>query len=137
MIVSIPISNRQKRLEQRILRQFGRNMGHSDYRYAPGAAMHQKEKDLRRRPRSSWAGGWRRLPKRFGGGYCRLQMPLRLALGVRGTVGGRKLGASEGGGGPPPPLQCISARGGLCVCWGGGDCVCACHDHHRGLHCRR
>ena len=34
-----------------------------------------------------------------GGGYCRLQMPLRLALGVRGTVAGHRLGALEGGGG--------------------------------------
>ena len=31
-----------------------------------------------------------------GGGYCRLQMPLRLALGVRGTVAGHRLGALEG-----------------------------------------
>ena len=27
-----------------------------------------------------------------GGGYCRLQMPLRLALDVRGTVTGHRLG---------------------------------------------
>ena len=36
--------------------------------------------------------------KAVGGGYCRLQMPLRLALSVRGTVAGRRLGAVEGGG---------------------------------------
>ena len=46
-------------------------------------------------------GGWRRLPKRLGGGYCRLQMPLRLALAVRGTVAGHRLGALEGGTSPP------------------------------------
>ena len=40
-----------------------------------------------------------------GGGYCRLQMPLRLALGVRGTVVGRRLGALEGG--VCPLFQCI------------------------------
>ena len=43
--------------------------------------------------------------KAVGGGYCRLQMPLKLALGVRGTVTGHRLGALEGGGGgnlPPP-----------------------------------
>ena len=34
-----------------------------------------------------------------GGGYCRLQMPLRLTLGVRGTVAGHRLGALERGGG--------------------------------------
>ena len=30
--------------------------------------------------------------KAVGGGYCRLQMPLRLALGVRETVTGHRLG---------------------------------------------
>ena len=33
-----------------------------------------------------------------GCGYCRLQMPLKLALAVRGTVAGHRLGAPEGGG---------------------------------------
>ena len=33
------------------------------------------------------------------GGFCRLQMPLKLALGVRETVAGHRLGALEGGGG--------------------------------------
>ena len=33
----------------------------------------------------------------MGGGYCRLQMPLKLALGVRGTVAGHRLGALAGG----------------------------------------
>ena len=43
--------------------------------------------------------------KAVGGGYCWLQMPLRLALGVRGTVTGHGLGApGGGGGGTPPPL---------------------------------
>ena len=36
-------------------------------------------------------------------GYYRLQMPLRLTLGVRGTVTGHRLGALEGGGLPPLP----------------------------------
>ena len=40
--------------------------------------------------------------KAVGGGYCRLQMPLRLALGVRGTVAGHGLVALEGGGGGGP-----------------------------------
>ena len=36
--------------------------------------------------------------KEVGGGYCRLQMPLRLAFGVRReTVAGHRLGALEGG----------------------------------------
>ena len=36
--------------------------------------------------------------KAVGGGYCRLQMPLKLALAVRETVAGHKL---------PPPFQCL------------------------------
>ena len=46
--------------------------------------------------------------KAVGGGYCRLHMPLKLALGVRDTVPGRRLGALEGGGG----FQCIPGYGG-------------------------
>ena len=34
-------------------------------------------------------------------------MPLRLALAVRETVAGHRLGALEGGGGAPPPFQYI------------------------------
>ena len=37
-----------------------------------------------------------------GGGYCRLQMPLKLALAIRGTVAGH----GWGGGGGLPPFQC-------------------------------
>ena len=35
--------------------------------------------------------------KAVAGGYCRLQMPLSPALGVRGTVAGHRLGALEEG----------------------------------------
>ena len=45
--------------------------------------------------------------KAVGGGYCRLQMLLSLALGVRGTVAGHRLGALEVGGGDPPPFRCM------------------------------
>ena len=48
-----------------------------------------------------------------GGGYCRLQMPLKLALGVRGTVAGHWKGALKGGGGVPPPLPTHPGGGGL------------------------
>ena len=48
-----------------------------------------------------------------GGGYCRVQMPLRLALGVRGTVAGHRLGALEGEGGNLPPFQCMPGEGGV------------------------
>jgi hypothetical protein len=47
--------------------------------------------------------------KAVGGGYCRLQTPLKLALGVRETVAGPRLGALEGGRGCLPPFQCIPA----------------------------
>ena len=39
--------------------------------------------------------------KATGGGYCQLQMPLRLALGVRGTVAGHRLRA------PGTPYLCM------------------------------
>ena len=51
--------------------------------------------------------------KAVGGGYCRLQMPLTLALGVRETVDGHRLGALEGGGGGLPPSLPMHP-------WGGG-----------------
>ena len=65
-----------------------------------------------RRDRTSQAApeavGWAlRVVKAVGGGRCRLQMPLRPALAVRGTVAGHRLGALEGGGEggrlPTPP----------------------------------
>ena len=56
-----------------------------------------------------------------GGGYCRLQMPLKLALGVRGTVTGHRLGALDGGGGggtsPSPPSNASLGGRGDVVCW--------------------
>ena len=45
----------------------------------------------------------------MGGGYCRLQMPLNLALGVRETMAWHRLGGLEGWGGYLPPFQCIPA----------------------------
>ena len=61
-----------------------------------------------------------------GGGYCRLQMPLRLALGVRGTVAGHRLAwrggsnlsdASLGGAHPPtPPIPGGGVRNHKRVC---------------------
>ena len=56
--------------------------------------------------------------KAVGGGYCRLQMPLGLALGVRGTVAGHRLGVREEGGCPPPPplFQCIPGYAAVQEC---------------------
>ena len=50
-------------------------------------------------------------PSDRGGGCCRLQMPLRLAFGVRETVAGHRLDALEGGGGYLTPFQCTPAPG--------------------------
>ena len=56
--------------------------------------------------------------KAVGGGYRRLQMPLKLAFAVRETVAGRRLGALDGGGGgrgylPPLPTHpwCAALKG--------------------------
>ena len=57
-----------------------------------------------------------------GGGYFRLQPPLKLALGVRGTVAGHRLGALKGGGGcASPPSNASLPRA---VSWRrmGGEC---------------
>ena len=45
------------------------------------------------------------------GGYHRLKMPLKPALGVRGTVARHRLGALEGGGGASPPSNASLAQG--------------------------
>ena len=49
-----------------------------------------------RRPQERLGRRLEEVAKAVGGGYCRLRMPLRLALGVRGTVAGRRLGALPG-----------------------------------------
>ena len=53
--------------------------------------------------------------KAVGGGYCRLQMPWRPALGVRGTVAGHRLGALEGGGRVPPSNASLLWTPPLCT----------------------
>ena len=64
-------------------------------------------------PQSNFQVAQKRLDRRLvedakavGGGYSRLQMPLKPALRVRGTVAGHRVGTLEGGraGVPPPPL---------------------------------
>ena len=70
-----------------------------------------------RRPQRRLSRRLEEVAKAVGGGYCRLQMPLRLALAVRGTVAGHRLGALEGGGGgrtvPMHPWSRDWRRGGL------------------------
>ena len=60
-------------------------------------------KGPQRRPQRRLGRRLEEVAKAVGGGYCRSQMPLRLALGVRGTVAGHRLGALEGGTGVPAP----------------------------------
>ena len=55
-------------------------------------------KGPRRRPQKPLDRRLEEVDKAVVGGYCRLQMPLRPALGVRETVAGHRLGALEGGG---------------------------------------
>ena len=68
-------------------------------------------KGPQRRPQRRLDRRLEAVAKAVGGGYCRLQMPLRPALGVRGTVAGRRLGAlGKGGGVPPPPPMHLAPR---------------------------
>ena len=52
--------------------------------------------------------------KAVGGSYCRLQMPLKLALAVRGTLAGHRQAPRGGGGGyPPVSVGLLSLSGAL------------------------
>ena len=70
---------------------------------SPGDALEGKGPRMRPQKRLDW--GLAEGAKAVGGGYCRLQMPLKLALAVRETVAGHRPGALQGGdGGLPSPL---------------------------------
>ena len=70
----------------------------------PQGGRESEGKGPRSRPQRRLDG---RVAKAVGGGYCRLQMPLRLALGVRGTVAGHRLGRpSAAASASFPPLCC-------------------------------
>ena len=62
---------------------------------------------------------WRRLPERLGAVTVGYKMPSKLALAVRGTVAGDRLGALEegrgGGGGTSLPFQYIPGGGRVSV----------------------
>ena len=64
-------------------------------------------KGPQRRPQKRIDRRLEEVAKAVGGGYCQLQMPLKLAFAVRGTVAGHRLGALEGGWGDLLPFQCI------------------------------
>ena len=69
-------------------------------------------KGPQRRPQKRLSRRLEEVAKAVGGGYCRLHMPSKLALGVRGTVAGHTLGALEGGGGTSPLSNASLAKGG-------------------------
>ena len=76
-----------------------------------GAGMHRRgggvpqhlsrdafeEKGPQRRSQRRLGRRLEEVAKAVGGGCCRLQMPLKLVLGVGGAVAGHRLGALEGG----------------------------------------
>ena len=75
-------------------------------------------KGPQRRPQKRLGRRLEEVAEAVGGGYCRLQMPLKLALAVRGTVAGHRLGALEGlrGGSPPsnaPVASCAHTHAPL------------------------
>ena len=91
-------------------------------------ALQEGDGGRSKRPRMPYKGPQRRLDRRLeevakavGGGYRRLHMPLKLALGVRGTVAGHRLGALEGSGGHLSLFQC-NTRGLRSTDEGPGQC---------------
>ena len=68
-----------------------------------GPQRHQKRLDTR----------LEEVAKAVVGGYCQLQMPLKLALAVMETVAGHRLGTLEGGAGAPhlPTHPCLKVKG--------------------------
>ena len=84
-------------------------------RSSGGRSRHQSGRDVvegkgpPRRPQKRLGRRLEEVAEAVGGGYCRLQMPLKLALGVRETVAGHRLGALEGGASHAPPTPCALA----------------------------
>ena len=85
-------------------------------------------KGPQRRPQKQLYQQLEAVAKAVGGGYCRLEMPLKLALAVSWTVAGHRPGALKVGTSPPsdasPPPLCgyahppihtsATALGGVC-----------------------
>ena len=78
-----------------------RSRRRNDVAPPPRAAL--EGKGPQRRPQRRLGRRLEEVVKAVGGGYCRLQMPLKRALAVRETVAGHRQGALEGGGGTSPP----------------------------------
>ena len=92
--------SRRKRGCRRLQKRLGGTSGYP----APRDAL--EGKGPQRRPQKRLDRRLEEVAEAVGGGYCRLQMLLTLALGVRKRVAGRRLGALGGG---APPFQCIPA----------------------------
>ena len=72
-------------------------------------------KGPQRRPQRRLGRRLEEVTEAVGGGFCRLQMPLKPAPAVRGTVAGHRLGALGGGGGrgaSPPSNASLDVGGG-------------------------
>ena len=82
------------------LRPFVRS--HRTLRETPPPLNHPRDalegKGRQTRPQKRLDRRLEEAAKAVGGGYCRLQMPVKLALAVRETVAGHRLGALEGAG---------------------------------------
>ena len=66
----------------------------------------------RRRPQKRLDRRLEGVAQAVGGGYCRLQSPLKPALAVRETAAGHRLSALEGGGDPPLSNASLEVGGG-------------------------
>ena len=64
----------------------------------PQGCIRREEKAPQRRPQQRLDRRLEEVAQAVGGGYCRLQMPLKPAFGVRRTAAGHRLGALEEGG---------------------------------------
>ena len=71
--------------------------GRKHIQVSPSPRDALERKGPRRRPQQRLGRRLEEVAEAVGGSYCRLQMPFKLALAVRGTVAEHRLGALEGG----------------------------------------
>ena len=94
------------------------NMSHSPPTHRPTVYPTARDavegKEPQRRPEKRLGRRLEEVVRAVRGGYCRLQMPLRLAFAVRETVAGHRLGALEWGGAGFPCFTSFSRPKGAC-----------------------
>ena len=97
---------------------------HGDGVWVVGGRDALERNGPQRRPQKRLDRRLEEAAKAVGGGCCRLQMPLKPALGVRETVAGHRLGAREGGGGGGGSSPSNASLGGgvLFACQDCGAC---------------